>query len=273
MNKESFTCSGTIASNATLDVIELTSDLFAFKTKVTYTNLKFNGTFVLPNAKLPSAYSRQGFVNATNLNKLKSGKSFKTLNLCIMPTEIQEALRLKGWNAWDDKKLESWEPNNEFDLVNDPNFSLNLVVEVKHEGHMLADYTGRVLPVGILFNYIDGGITDGRYNLKVLAEHLLTRSDVKIYSRDGFAASAREAITSIPSYSSERGCRETISFIWQPCSADYIRMWEWCVSNEKRYPSTVKHQAVFELDLLGSRAAGANRYDTYYASKRYEGTR
>jgi len=148
---------------------------------------------------------------------------------------------------------------------------------------MLANYAGQVLPVGIEFDYIShGGITDGRYDLEKLAKHLLARNDCKIYKVNyrgdlydttKYATTVKEAIVDIPYYNANHYCQKTIYFIWQPNAADYARMWDWCIANNKKYPSTSMHQAIFELDLIGARAAGAALFDSYHKSKEYHNSK
>lgn len=256
MASKVFNYTNTLATSASLEVVKLAVDLYAYKLIADFHNTTPTGTFTLPNDLLPTAINEQGFVNCKNFKLIKAGKPYKPLNLYIMPFELQEALRLNGWIEWDNEKWSSWAPINVFDAVNEPTFNLKMVVEIKHESHMLADYTGKVLPVGVNFNDNNGGIVDGRYNLNLLLKHLQSRTDCKLFS----------GIENIPYYNAGAGHRQTISFIWQPNAEDYTKMWEWCLANGRKYPSCEMHQAIFELDLLGTRAVGANKFDTFYGS-------
>ena len=215
-----------------------------------------------------------------NLEKLKAGKSYKTRNLMVVPLATQEALRQKGWRLWTDNAYSAWAPNKAFDDVSAAGFDASMVVDLRHDCHMMFDYNGNPLPVGVEFNYISHGmISNGRYDLEKLAKHLLSRSDCKIYKRNErrsdvetatYATTVKDAIVDVPYYNMSNGCSRTIYFIWQPNAADYARMWDWCLANNKKYPSTDMHRAVFELDLIGARAAGAALFDEYYKSTEYE---
>lgn len=279
MDIQVFENTTTVVKKAALKVIEVDTDLYAFSLKTTASRKSTAGTFstLTPGR---STTDVQGFVDADNLEKLKAGKSYKTRNLMVVPLATQEALRQKGWRLWTDNAYSAWAPNKAFDDVSAAGFDASMVVDLRHDCHMMFDYNGNPLPVGVEFDYISHGmISNGRYDLEKLAAHLLTRSDCKIYKRarygsevdtDKYATTVKDAIVDIPYYNVGRGCSRTIYFIWQPNAADYARMWDWCLANNKKYPSTDMHRAVFELDLIGARAAGAALFDEYYKSTEYE---
>ena len=280
MDIQVFENTTTVVKKTALKVIEVDTDLYAFSLKTTASRKSTAGTFstLTPGR---STTDVQGFVDAANLEKLKAGKDYKTRSLLVMPLAMQEALREKGWRMWSDKAYAKWCPNNKaFDDVNDPTFDASMVVDIRHDCHMLFDYNDKPLPVGVEFDYMSHGmITNGRYDLERLAKHLLSRSDCKIYKRNDrrsdveaatYATTVKDAIVDVPYYNVSNGCSRTIYFVWQPSAADYTRMWERCLISNKRYPSTDMHKAIFELDLLGVRAAGAALFDDYYKSTEYE---
>ena len=269
-----------------LKTVEIAPNLYAYHRKTlryklhgntmgTYQRLK---DFRYPHWDLSSVVTDdQGLLNTDNLNKMVLGEKFETLNLTILPLAMQETLRTKGWQIWQDESFSTWIPEKAFDAVTDPAFDLNTVVYIDRNNHMLFSYDNKPLPVGIVFGYIAGNVTDSRYDLKKLAAHLLSRTDCKIYKNDDlhgeivpstYANTVKEAIVDIPPYNARPGCRQTIYFVWQPAADDYARMWDWCVANNQTYPSTDMHRAVFELDLIGARAAGAALFDKFYQERR-----
>ena len=143
---------------------------------------------------------------------------------------------------------------------------------------MLMDRNHLPLPVAIEFDYISNGrISNTNYDLKKLAEHLLTRDDVTIhkagkgYKDDTYdpkksASSYEEALCKIPYYNADEGRTHTIYFRWMPKREDYLKMWEWCTSHDRKFPSTVKTEAIFALDILGLRACNASLCDTFYGT-------
>jgi hypothetical protein len=226
-----------------------------------------------------SSTLQQGFVDDRNLRKIQQGQSYKKLDLMQLDAATREMVRTEGWTAWE--KINYDRSRDVFAAVADP----DCLVRVDVSSHMLFDRYSEPLPVAVNFDYIShGGITDGRYDLKRLAAHLLTRDDIQVFPRkDGWrrhecdrnarATKVEECITDIPGYNSERGCSQTIYFRWAPSSEDYRRMWAHCIESKAQYPSTCMHQAIFELDLIGARAAGCALFDDYYKSTRYEHTK
>jgi hypothetical protein len=225
------------------------------------------------------AKAEQGFVDDRNLWLIQQGKTCKKLDFVQLDAATREMVRQEGWTAWE--KIGYDRSNDVFEAVADP----DCLVQVDASSHMLFDRHGVPLPVGINFDYISkGGITDGRYDLKKLAAYLLTRDDIRIFprkagwdsskcDREGRATKVEECITDIPSYNSERGCSRTIYFRWAPTQEAYRKMWAHCTAGDKKYPSTRMHQAIFELDLIGARAAGCALFDEYHKSTRYENVR
>lgn len=76
-----------------------------------------------------------------------------------------------------------------------------------------------------------------------------------------------KVIQRVPGYNQDYGCNHYISFLWRPSVKDYRKMWKKCQELAEEnlinyHPSTLKHQAVFDLDLLGIREASL--YDSYY---------
>jgi len=277
MQVETFENTNTVVTATKLETIRLDKNLHAFNVNASSRMTANDGTFKTRTIN-PTIVNTQGFVDNKNLKFLKLGKEYKTHNFIVLPHEIREEIRQISWGRfWQGNRFKEVPSINIWDAVQASDFTLDLLARVDHNTHMLYDYLNNPIPVGIQFDYISGNITDGRYNLKKLVAHLLSRGDCVIASVQnswsdhvdyGYpATNAKEAITRVPGYNRSRGCYETVNFTWAPSKEDYLKMWEHCVKSNPKYPSTYKHQAVFELDLLGLRAAGAALYTTFYGDE------
>ena len=279
MTTETLTYTSTIVTTAELKTINIEPNLWVYSKTVSYGKPKSVGTFKAPIVRTPDV-NEQGFVDDRNYELLKAGKSYKKLDLCVMPLDVQEKLRTIGYSNY--FYNDPVDMSNVYDILsNMKKINKDTIVRVAHDCHMVFDRNGTPLPVAIQFDYIsNGGITDGRFDLVKLAKHLLKRRDVLIYEPQGLrktevdtdllAKTVEDAIAEVPYYNRERGCSHTIYFMWQPTRDAYRKMWDKCLQLNKKSPSTVKHQAIFDLDLLGFRRAGAAYFDNYYESRRYE---
>lgn len=268
MKTETYEYTSTVVKTAVLNAMRVEKNLWVFSKTESSKRAKSTGTFKAPLSRSP-AVNRQGFLDDHNYSLLKSGKQYKTLDLSVMPLDVQEKLRTQGWHHLIDIKFDTDKPYDKF--VSNP--IPNTVVRLDVSSHMVFDRKGQPLPVGILFDYIGGRISNGTYNLEKLAKHLLKRSDVVVFTADGWrgevdfdkqASTVAEAIVDVPYYNREANCSRTIYFMWQPNKTAYRRMWTECLKLHKEYPSTRMREVVFNLDLLGVRAAGAALCTSFY---------
>lgn len=281
MKAEIFENQSTVVIKTELQTVELEDNLHMFKLTTSSEQVDNTGTVKADVGKLAPEITAQGFLDTKNLKALKAGKKYTTRPLSYLSKRAQELFRTKGWNAWDDKAdLELRADMFEQILkVKD----LDTIVHFDYSSHMMFDRHGKPLPVAVNFDYIsNGGITDGRYDLEKLAAHLLSREDIWVYpckdrkwypdavDYTGRATEVEQCITAVPYYNAERGCSKTIYFRWMPTADDYRRMWDLCVANKKQFPSTYRHQAIFDLDLIGARAAGAALFDSYHKTTKYD---
>lgn len=132
------------------------------------------------------------------------------------------------------------------------------LVHLDHASHMLFDDEGNVLPTGLYYDYMNGNMRNGAYDLKTVVAALNARPDV--YVEEG----KELAIESVPYYNVSAGCGTCLTFVYAPTQEEMTAIWEKAKSMHKVYPSTVLHQAAFELDILGMRAVGATLGTTYY---------
>lgn len=123
---------------------------------------------------------------------------------------------------------------------------------------MLFDDQGKVLPTAIAYDYINGHMCDGAYDLQKTVAFFADKTN--IHALDGETLKVHP----VPYYNVSRGCHETLSFWFAPTQEQMERIWEKAKLLGSSYPSTHLHEAVWELDLLGLRAAGLARGDTYW---------
>lgn len=135
--------------------------------------------------------------------------------------------------------------------------------------HMLFDRNKEVIPVGLSFDYTNAAIHEGAYHLEkalgVLAKDprvipLITQRAKRLKPEQVPAL----AIIDVDSCNAEPGRMKTISFTFAPTVEDMRAIWAKAQSYDTKYPSTTLRQAIFDLDLLGLRAAGAAKYDTFW---------
>ncbi len=161
------------------------------------------------------------------------------------------------------------EVNNVFTAFTENNAQLDHLVRVDWSSNLIFNRVGQLLPVAIQFDYIMARMHDGCYDLEKAAAVLSKDPRVKFlpgersYSRDDVDS----PIKRIPSYNATSGQTQYIPFLFSPTAEDSIRMWDQMVSYRTQYPSTTNFQAIWDLDLLGLRKAGAARYDGFHDSK------
>lgn len=279
---DTFTNTSTLTRQTQLDVIALEENLHVFRLSTQTKRTETNGTLkVQPEKTKPQVV--EGFIDDKNLKKMKAGQAWKKLDrLVLFMEEGREIVRTVGYMIDERSKHRKTYTNaivrEPFEAFAKGDAVLDDIVVFQHDSHMLLDRKGVPLPVAIDFDYISNGrISNTNYDLKKLVEHLLTRDDVVIHKAgkghrdDTFdtntpATSFEDAQCTIPYYNADEGRTHTVYFRWMPEREDYLKMWEWCKANDGKYPSTVKTQAIFELDLLGLRAAGASLCDEFWGS-------
>lgn len=271
-----------------LSTLALEDNLHAFKIETSTKRMSTNGDLkIRPEAKTPVI---QGLVDDKNLANLLAGKSYSTRTgaynngLIIMSAQGRELMRTEGYNtAWDKQRsgsiMEQSISQDYYDMFESGKATVDDLVTLKHDSHMLLDRNGEPLPVAIFFDYIaHGRISNANYDLKKLVSHLMTRDDIVIfgksesrpwrdepdYTSEKKLETMKDAILPIPHYNSEAGKSHTVYFKWMPSREDYLKMWEECTAKKSEYPSTKMHEAIFKLDLLGLRKCGAALHKEYW---------
>lgn len=147
------------------------------------------------------------------------------------------------------------------ELVRDP---------TEGSSHRLFDVEGRPLPVGMHFSYIDGRFDNGTYDLNKALEILRKRDDIRFIAEDRWQKAGE--INRIPGYNAERGRDQCIAFMWMPSVEDYRRMVAKCEEYGHQYPSVMRYQAMFDLDIFGLRAGGAAKFNDFYGHEEPDDT-
>lgn len=193
-----------------------------------------------------------------NLKKFLAGNIYNAESLHPVSAAYLEDARTKGYM----RAIEMHA--NEFSNKPSPCFDrlqageTLRMVRLDYASHMLFDDEGNVLPTGLYYDYMHGNMRNGAYDLKKVIAVLNTLSDV--YVKEGKELS----IESVPYYNVSAGCGTFLTFVYAPTQDQMTAIWKKAQAMHKLYPSTVLHQAAFELDTLGLRATGAALGNTYY---------
>ena len=140
------------------------------------------------------------------------------------------------------------------------------VVRNDFRQHLLFDTDGQVLSVGLLFDYLNGMVRDGCYDIPRLVDYLNQHPQVHPVKRSG---QQRLTVERIPVYNARPGCTLHTSFVFAPTAQQMRLLWEKAQQLKPSYPSTALHEAVFELDLLGLRAQSIATSDRYCGDAEY----
>lgn len=255
-----YTNQRTVTTDTLVRVHPVHDDLFAVRVETVVFVVSSVGSLVLPEP--PPEQSTEFLVDRVNLDALISGGPVTHSSLAVYPASFRENLRLNGWPP----------DGAGFKQVSAPYTALvagsatvDDIVDLDFGAHMAFDAHGRALPVALMFDYINGDVRERSFDLPKLAEHLLTRPDVKVYAREDVlargktgarATTVREAIDNIPYYNAGPGSNQTITFRWTPDAETYRKVWDYCRSKYDRFASNKLRDGVFELDVLGIVAAG-----------------
>lgn len=189
----------------------------------------------------------------------------------VAPPGFREAARTKGFmTAWEEFSKIMYEKKDHMEAFMASQIDLEDVVEFDVGTHMLFDQDGQVLPTAILFDYMNGFLRNGNYDmtkaLKILSKDKRVMSNPDTTSRRA-RTSKEEPVLSIfdvPHYNRSPASSQFLSFWFAPTVEDMRAIWEKAKSYGTKYPSTTFHQAIFDLDLMGLRAGGAAKYPDYY---------
>ena len=125
--------------------------------------------------------------------------------------------------------------------------------------NMFFDADFQPCPVSIRFDEYSGGMSNESYDLDRVVDALRARDDIHY-------AGPSPRPTLINRLNQRPGRTHKLRFWWQPNRRDYQKIWDWVSEfrGDHHWWSDLKYRAIFELDLLGLRAAGAAKHETFY---------
>lgn len=248
-----------------VQVWELTPDLFAFKRTQRQAILAEAGTMdATPVDSTP--VESQGLIDAENLNAMLRGDAWtQDPAHFVFTDEDQEFLRSEDAIIYgqDIRRIRNIQT-----IYDD--LALGLITRnhvfrsVPHLGIFL-NLDGRVMPEVIAFWGGDDRMNDVNYNMRRLVDHLTARGDIRFFKEGGqtqIPETFEDTVFTIDKvrYPEVRG-RQAVLFAWSPTQQEAQDLFS-TLSHDPRvetFDDTQKHlyETIFELDLLGLRAAKA----------------
>lgn len=246
----------TIRVKQTLDTKPLSPTVSAFR----FTRTMGTTSDGVPNWFLGALVDQVSTGIATNqaITDFMEGKSAhidQNHYLILVPPSCLESAQRFGYVHAIDAVYDQY-PDANKDPINAPE-DWQLIRD--HRGaHVLFDADGNVLPVGLKFNYTLGVISDMNYDIEKMVEYLNKHDQVHA-TKEG-----REIeVLDVPYYNASAGSK-CCEFIFSPSAEQMKMIWEEAKRLKAKYPSTAVREAVFNLDMLGLRAAGLCKVDNYW---------
>jgi len=246
----------------TLTVREVSSDLFAYAQTSINESRKDSGTFDIPMSH-GEEIIEEGFVDKVNLKAMLAGKSFKKAGFFFMTLEDKANYRSMFQPERIDFIVLTKNKKNIFQQI-DAGLTENDLVYYDLSRDLLYNHDGKCISRTIIFDYIDAGMHERRYDLKLAVDILLERNDIRLFSKTrwgnnvdtkNLATNADSAIIDIPSYNQFDGEKKYICFAWSASDDDFNAMVERAKVLEPKCFTIAFHTAVLELDLLGLKNA------------------
>ena len=262
---ENYSTTQVLETTTQLDLLELEPDLFVFRREVSSKSTSNGKKGGLRASSLDAPKGRSsGYVNAAGRKQLLDGKAVSKGNLRDLTWLSHEELELfrtlgypeatevlwKGRLATTPDPWTDWAANLERDLDG--------LVFVDHSSHMLYDRRGTHVPVGLMFDYIMGGVDNENYDLARAYAHLSARKDIRLLRGDErrtragvelpAPANMKEAIYDIPYYNATETRNQALEFLWMPDPETYAQ-----VFTSKKQEGR-RHESVLAKNVLGLRA-------------------
>lgn len=227
--------------------------------------------------------SREGIATLPSIEKfLKQGQGLSEVQgLSLVPESFPEMVARYGYVKGGEMAYEGLSQEAKdalarpFTQIVENGVGLERLLQQDYASHMVFDRAGVVQPTGVYFDYISARMSNAVYDLKRALE-VLEKNDRVFFVEDSESRRRRSStaptskIQSIPYYNVSKHSSSYLSFWFQPTAEEMQRMWEKQKSYGTQYPSTCQHQAMFDLDILGLRAAGAAYYEDFHGSREYD---
>lgn len=261
---QSRTTSFDVRVERSLSYLQVKDDLYVYK--LTYTHKLPEST----PGSIASTYKDkeyQGFAKLLALQDFSDNKVedlVKEVGLYLVKAEFLEMAQKEGYVT----AAEHYAPISKmYDEFAQSEVSPDLVVRIDRGSYTLFDLSGDVLPTAMHFDYTRGQMDEATYDLGVAVEVL--RRDPRITPIDpdnyrGQVCTKALQYYDIPYYNSELGRAKTLPFLFSPTKEDMLKLWEKAETYKGHHPSNELHRAVFDLDMLGLRAAGAVKVTSIY---------
>lgn len=148
-----------------------------------------------------------------------------------------------------------------FDAFEQGKASVDQLVHIEWGSHLLFDRHGDPLPVVQHLSYLRGMFDNTRYDLDKALKVLRAHPRVSARSR---GKQVELAIQAIPYYNADGGRTHQLEFAWTPTATEMKQLLEENKRLNPKYPGAELPHALFTLDLLGLRKAGAAKYEDYW---------
>ncbi|WP_146039543.1 MULTISPECIES: hypothetical protein [unclassified Variovorax] len=202
----------------------------------------------------------EGFAREANLlDHLNTGAPLKDFSsACFVDDEVLRAGAVKGFSGMLEALQKTARLTKPYSCFVSGDANSRHLVRIEMGSHQVFTMDGLPRPMGIHFDYIVGMMDNRSYDLE-LALHLLEANPRVHFETD---RSGRK-LQNIPSYNAEDGRTQCLEFIFEPTVEEAVRIRDWHLARDTKRAAGEEHEAIFVLDLLGLRKAGAARFDTY----------
>lgn len=218
----------------------------------------------------------EGFASVKSIRDFQAGKTagitpYRKEYVLANPLFLEEIQKLSYYDVGT-----SLNERGEVDIFPDPfskflegKLKVDNIVTVDYGSNMVFDRKDRPLPMLHHFDYINARMSEGQYDLKKALDILRQTPGVTFPARVDSRSRGQSAsgeILNVPGYNVSKGCSKYLSFSYVPDFEMTQELWALQKRINSKYPSTAFYQAVFELDALGLRKAGAALHEKFYDS-------
>jgi hypothetical protein len=218
---------------------------------------------LLPNRTI------QGFAELKSIESFLKGQTpyiSELVDFLYVDQSLLKIAQEKGYAAAANAFAEISKDNRQFSLFEKGELDLAGIVKWDFRTRMLYDRFGEVLPTAVFFNYMNGNLRNGAYDLEKVVKILSKRKGIQALQGERKLEVEKLCIDEVPYYNRRGACSAQVQFIFQPTVREMRAMWAKMQELNKRTPSIGEHLAIFELDLLGLRKGGAAKYQDYWES-------
>lgn len=204
-------------------------------------------------------------LNQDNLEKLLAGKPYTTEKVVAVSEAFLSDAQKLGFPTAGSLHAAEFEADQTNYLTRLENGEVLRMVRIDYASHMMFDDEGNILPTGLVYDYMHGNMRNGAYDLEKVLALLQGKSHVSSYNKKPLA------VEPVPYYNVSSGCSRSLACVLAPTQEQMTAIWERAKLLNPRAPSVALHEAAFDLDIWGFRAAGAALFSEYYATGSSDG--